>query len=124
MNNTETMNTISHATGIELEKCISIVDSLEVVLIHELEGTGEVRKFFDRIYLLLNFLKNEQDKNSEKEVADLVGKVALSSETSFEETQQVLDALAYILNNQLETSKSARNKFKTTYKLVNFFRHK
>lgn len=85
MNKTETINTISQTTGIELEKC------------------------------------NRQDKNSEKGAANLIAKVALSSDTGIEESRQELDALADIQNYQLETSRSARIKFKITHKLVDFF---
>lgn len=122
MNKKEVVGNISQATGLELKECIQIIDSLEVVLTRELEETNGVRTSFDKIFLLMDFLKNRQDNKTGNEAEMLVRKVALLSESAFGECQKVINMLIEILTKKLEVSKSARFKFNTAYALANLFK--
>ena len=122
MNKRETVRAVSQTTGIEYEKCIVILDSFETVLTQELEGTGGVRRFFDRTFLLMDYLKNGQENNAKEAI--MVEKVAWFSGSGFDECKKVMDAWIDILENKLEVSPSAKIKFETAYKLVDFFRNK
>lgn len=122
MNKRETVRAVSQTTGIEYEKCIVILDSFETVLTQELEGTGGVRRFFDRTFLLMDYLKNGQENNAKEAI--MVEKVARFSGSGFDECKKVMDAWINILENKLEVSPSAKIKFETAYKLVDFFRNK
>ena len=123
MNKRETIQAISNDTGIATETCVRILDSLEVVSMHELEGIGGIPQLFDRIYWLTDRLRRMQEKEVRGEMSDLVQKVACLSETSTEETQSVLEALAGLLNHRLETSRCARIQYRILARLIDFFRH-
>jgi hypothetical protein len=90
---------------------------------HELEGIGGITPFFDHIYRLTDHLRRMQEKEVRGEMSDLVQKVACLSETSTEETQSVLKALADLLNHRLETSRCARIQYRIFARLVDLFRH-
>jgi len=123
MNKRETIQAISNDTGIATETCVRILDSLEVVSMHELEGIGGIPQLFDRIYWLTDRLRRMQEKEVRGEMSDLVQKVACLSETSTEETQSVLEALAGLLNHRLGTSRCAPNQYRIFARLVDLFRH-
>jgi|GEM_PF-1454849 hypothetical protein len=123
MNKRETIQAISNDTGIATGTCVRILDSLEVVLTHELEGVGGITQLFDHIYWLTDHLRRMQEKEVRGEMSDLVQKVACLSETSTEETQSVLEALAGLLNHRLETSRCARIQYRILARLIDFFRH-
>ena len=123
MNKRETIQAISNDTGIATGTYVRILDSLEVVSMHELEGIGGITQFFDHIYLLTDHLRRMQEKEVRGEMSDLVRKVACLSETSTEETHSVLEALAGLLNHRLETSRCAWIQYRIFARLVDLFRH-
>ena len=123
MNKRETIQAFSNDTGIATGTCVRILDSLEVVSMHELEGIGGITPFFDHIYWLTDHLRRMQEKEVRGEMSALVQKVACLSETSTEETQSVLEALAGLLNHRLETSRCARIQYRILARLIDFFRH-
>lgn len=123
MNKRETVSAVSQKTGVEYEKCLVILDSFEDVLTQQLEEAGGVRKFFDRIFLMMDYLKNGQENHSEEGIV-LIEKIARLSESGFDECKKVMDTVVDILDNKLETSKSARIKFNIAYTWVDFFRNK
>ena len=90
---------------------------------HELEGIGGIPQLFDRIYWLTDRLRRMQEKEVRGEMSDLVQKVVCLFETSTEETQSVLVALAGLLNHRLETSRCARIQYRIFARLVDLFRH-
>lgn len=94
MNKRETVQAVSDSIGIATGTCVRILDSFEMVSMHEMENAGGISLFFDRIYRLTNRLKRMREKQTEEEMAALVRKVACLSETGPEETQRVLEALS------------------------------
>ena len=122
MNKRETISAISEKTGIDSETCIKVTDSLERVLSDELEESGGVRNAFDKIYDLLNIIKDKEDQPVFKENR-IFAKLALDSGASEEQCIEIVNVLIDLLNNKIEVSKSAKLKFDIVYKLTNFFKH-
>jgi nucleoid DNA-binding protein len=59
MNKTEVITEISQISGIGKTECIKVVDALEEVLCKELDSSENARTAFDKIYGLMNLLRNK-----------------------------------------------------------------
>ncbi len=59
MNKTEVITEVSLISGIEKTVCVKVVNTLEEVLSRELNSSQNVRTAFDKIYGLMNLLRNK-----------------------------------------------------------------
>lgn len=59
MNKTEVITEVSQISGIERIECIKVINALEEVLDRELTSSGNARIAFDKIYGLMNLLRNK-----------------------------------------------------------------
>lgn len=58
MNKTELIREVSRISGMATSDCTKIIDTLEQVLGKELESSRSLRTAFDKIYGLINILRN------------------------------------------------------------------
>ncbi len=123
MNRKETVNRISHATGIRAEKCIRIINSFGIVFTRKLEEARGVKAFSNRLFSGMDFLTKDAENHLDEETTRWIGEVARLSETRLDECRNVSQAFANLLSEQLHTSRIARIKFKAAFILVRFFRN-